>query len=85
MIQVSLYYLISSIVVLPGVTFYFTNKYYTNKIDQILKDCENNLQTLDIVDTDEPMIISPTSLTHQQKIEMLNSHFTKLNENILYD
>ena len=45
MIQVSLYYLISSVVVLPGVTFYFTNKYYTNKIDKILKDCYEERKT----------------------------------------
>lgn len=82
MIEISLYYLIGSVVVLPSVTYYFTNKYYTTKINKMIEENNNRirLESVDI-DNEDAQIISPSEFTHQNKQSILEEHFKKMIKN----
>tara|TARA_B100000900_G_C20521370_1_gene692302 strand:- start:623 stop:877 length:255 start_codon:yes stop_codon:yes gene_type:complete len=83
MIEISLYYLIGSVVILPSVTYYFTNKYYTTKINKMIEENNNRvrLESVDIEDNEDAQIISPSEFTHEDKQSILEEHFKKMIQN----
>tara|TARA_Y100000591_G_C21770703_1_gene665429 strand:- start:829 stop:1083 length:255 start_codon:yes stop_codon:yes gene_type:complete len=81
MIEISIYYLLGSIIALPGITFYITNKYYIDKINKIVEEYDN-LQIFDSVNIEGPEILSP-KLSYKEKQNLLEKHLQNINNNIL--
>ena len=91
MISISLYYLISSVIVLPGVTFLSTRYYFNKKIENLHEHYTNLIDSNQVnrillhqqfeFDEDAISIKSP-ELTYYQKQHKLEEHFKKINESL---
>lgn len=90
MISISLYYLIGSVVVLPGFTFLSTRYYFNKKIENLHQHYTNLIDSNQVnrillhqfeFDEDAISIKSP-ELTYNQKQHKLEEHFKKINESL---
>jgi hypothetical protein len=83
MLEISIFYLIGSVVVLPGVTYYFTKIYYNKQINNLIEDyndreTKNILEDIDETNIHDEQIMSPIQFTYTQKLELLEEHFKKI-------
>ena len=88
MLEISIYYLIGSVVVLPSMTYWLTKRYYNNEINNLIEEfndkelivneIQNILNDIDETNMNDEQIISPIPFTYIQKKELLEEHFKKI-------
>ena len=93
MIEISLYYIIGTSIVLPSITFLTTRLFYINKINKIDEEIKKEkekkelsriiLEHFNDLDIEDMQELKSPDLNYNQKREKIEEHFKKINENIV--
>ena len=89
MLEISIFYLIGTVVVLPSITYFYTRRYYNHEMERVIREFDKSeitienihrmLEGIDETNLFDEQKISPIPFSYQQKREFLEEHFKKIN------